>query len=86
MKSILERLSMEAPAGRLNRPSRMRAIRSWVKSHESEISEALERGYTWQQISGKCVEMWHQSGQFVGAYLRKKETLIADCYYEVKTR
>lgn len=84
--SLLERLSEEVPNGCKNRPQRMRGLKNWVKTHESEIREALERSYTWKQITAEAVKMWSMKGEFEGVYLRKKETLLADIYYEVRTR
>ena len=69
---------------RLNSNAQMQAIRNWVKEHRREIERAREGGYTWQEVTRACVESWKRNGLFKGVYIWKSETLISDCYYELK--
>ena len=69
---------------RLNSRLRMDAIREWVKAHEYEIRRAKLRGYTWKEITRACIELWNETSEFHGVYIRKDEGLIRDCYYDVQ--
>ena len=83
--TILESLSDKTPCGFHAQNRSLDVMYELIRSHEAEIEEARERGYSWKQIDEACRESWQEhSDKAAGITWWKGGLMIESCYRAVK--